>query len=194
MFTFDPTAYGPAFTDLLAGRRLAPLGPGSPDRAAERALAALMLDNVFAHGTLRDREMGAACLAGLWLAYDFLAESHTLSQGIGTPTGSYWHGLMHRREPDFGNTAYWFRRMGHHPIFGPLREEAAALAAGAVEPEAAFLGKQLLWDAFRFADLCEACLAGRSACEALCRRVQHCEWELLFDYSYRQAVTARRSG
>jgi hypothetical protein len=45
----------------------------------------------------------AACRAALWLAFDFLDESHAVSQELDTPEGSYWHGLLHRREPDFAN-------------------------------------------------------------------------------------------
>lgn len=53
--------------------------------------------------------------AGLWLYVDELDKSHTISQGIQDATGSFWHGIMHRREGDFGNSHYWFRRVGAHP-------------------------------------------------------------------------------
>ena len=64
--------------------------------------------------------MAEGCLAGLWLLYDFLDESHTISQSLDTLEGSYWHGIMHRREPDYENAKYWFRRVPVHPIHAEL--------------------------------------------------------------------------
>jgi hypothetical protein len=57
----------------------------------------------------------AALQAALWLYIDELDCSHTLAQGIKDSTGSYWHGIMHRREGDFSNSHYWFRNTGDHP-------------------------------------------------------------------------------
>jgi len=48
----------------------------------------------------------------LWLYVDDLGRSHEVSQGILTPLGSAWHGVMHRREGDFWNSKYWFRKAG----------------------------------------------------------------------------------
>lgn len=56
-----------------------------------------------------------ALQSGLWLYIDELDRSHTISQGIEDPTGSFWHGIMHRREGDFSNSHYWFNRAGNHP-------------------------------------------------------------------------------
>ena len=181
--------YSPAVAGLLTPGRLNSLGPGTPDEGGRARLAALRLETAL--GPVRDRDMAAACLAGLWLYHDFLDESHRLSQEIATPTGSYWHGLVHRREPDFGNAAYWFRRVDRHPVFVSLREAAAELAAAAaeLEPAARFLAEQREWDPFAFIDLCERAVAGRSRNEMLCRQVQQREWELLFDHCYRQAVS-----
>jgi hypothetical protein len=54
--------------------------------------------------------------AALWLYVDDLERSHTLSQSIENTTGSYWHGIMHRREGDFSNSHYWMRRAAGHPL------------------------------------------------------------------------------
>lgn len=56
-----------------------------------------------------------ALIAGLWLYADELDRSHSVSQEILTPEGSYWHGIMHRREGDFSNSKYWFYNSGSLP-------------------------------------------------------------------------------
>jgi hypothetical protein len=185
----DTQRFGPVVAALVAERRLNPLGPGSPDLDRQAQLEALRLETAFAPYAVRDEHMAMACLAGLWLYYNFLEESHQVSQDIPTPTGSYWHGLMHRREPDFGNAAYWFRQVGRHPVFEPLRAAAAQVAAAAdLEPAARFLVEQAQWDPFAFVNLCEHVLEGQSQSEALCREIQLREWETLFEHCYRGAV------
>src|SRR3974390_1770578 len=101
--------YGPLIAELLVEPRLQPLGPGNPNLAMRPKLESLTLETAFAHTTVRDRDMAMGCLAGLWLVHDFLDESHRISQDIATTSGSYWHGIMHRREPDPDNAKYWFR-------------------------------------------------------------------------------------
>jgi hypothetical protein len=188
-------SYSPAVAALVSPRRLGPLGPGEPDEDARHQLEALRLDTAFAPQAVRDRDMATGCLAGLWLYHDFVSDAHFISEDIPTPTGDYWHALVHRREPDFDSAAYYFERVGRHPVFGPLRDEAAQLAAAAdLEPEARFLAEQPQWDPFAFARLCAAVLEGRSRHEMLCRAVQQREWDLLFDFCYRHAVSVAADG
>jgi hypothetical protein len=184
---FDPTLYAPAIAELLRDSRLPPLDAGTPNRDVRARLEALASDNAFAPHRVRDHGMAEACRAGLWLYHNFLDEAHKISQELHTPTGSYWHALMHRREPDFDNAKYWFRRVGTHPVYEALCRDAAE-PAGDAPPVAAFLHTQSTWDPFAFVDLCAAALAGRAPCEELCRQIQKREWELLFDWCYRQAV------
>jgi hypothetical protein len=189
MTTIDPAAYGPVFADLFADKRLPELGPGSPNRAAQSRLQALSIERAFTR-PIRDVNMARCCLAGIWLYHDFLDESHTLSQEIDTTSGSYWHGLMHRREPDYSNAKYWFHRVGAHPVFTRLVEIGGKAAANESHPSAGFLRPQKAWDAFAFIDLCEAAARGRSPCAMLCREIQARELETLFDYCFQHAVGA----
>ena len=131
--------------------------------------------------------MALACRAGLYLYHNFLDEAHTLSQDLDTVEGSYWHALMHRREPDFSNAKYWFRRVGTHAIFEPLQSYAAECSREA-PTSAAFLTRQARWDPNAFVDLCEGALEGRSPCLELCEGIQLVEWQLLFAFCYRHAT------
>lgn len=194
MTRFDPQAYGPAAA-LISPERLNELGPGQPNRKARSQLDALSPEALVAPHAVANQSMAAACLAGLWLYQDFLDESHAISQQIETAEGSYWHGLMHRREPDFGNAKYWFRRVGRHPI-GPELAQAAGELPQAAPPDPAtrFLSEQADWDHFQFVDLCQAASTGRSPSARLCRQIQQREWQLLFDYCYRLACADLRVG
>jgi hypothetical protein len=191
MSQFDPHAYGPMFAPLLAIDRRRPLGTGSPDVAARSALEGLSVESAFRHAKIIDRDMAACCVSGVWLLYDGLDESHTISQGIETPSGSFWHAIMHRREGDFSNSKYWLRRVGRHPIFETLGQRAMELAASRGAERAA---RQLVsggaWDAVAFVDLCQAAVRGQKDAADLCLDIQQAEWELLFDFCYRAARNA----
>src|SRR5262249_32071178 len=118
----------PEIRPLLAEDRLMELGPGSPNVAVKPLLQELTRE---LPKKAKDREFAQACLAGLWLCHNFLDESHAISQDLDTIEGSYWHGILHRREPDYSNAKYWFRRVGDHAIHEPLRVAAVGLGTGA---------------------------------------------------------------
>jgi hypothetical protein len=200
MTTFDPTAYGPAFAPLVLIDRCRSLGTGTADCGARDRLDKLSVETAFAHAKVVDRLMATCCVSAVWLLHDCLDESHTISQGIDTPSGSFWHGIMHRREGDFSNAKYWFRRVGRHEVFAALGTAAAALAAkhSSGEGDSPILLRGLSnigtvpgagdWDPYAFVDLCQSAACGQRDAESLCRAVQQAEWELLFDHCYRAAV------
>jgi hypothetical protein len=153
--------YPPAVAALLAEPRLMPLGPGTPVAGVKSQLAALKLP--------------AACMAGMWLYFDYLDESHTISQDLNTPEGSFWHAIMHRREPDAWNSKYWWRSVGPHPVLETLRNQSPTLGYTFTTPEA-------------FVDFCEKVRDSGSADEELAKKVQFLEWQLLFDWCFEQAA------
>ena len=125
-----PTAdYGPLCAELLSRQGTCELDPGSPDQSRRAALQAMTDAALFPGRTVVDPNMAACCRAALWLWHDFLDESHRISQDVETTTGSYWHGIMHRREADYSNAKYWFRRVGKHAIFPALCSAAHKIAA-----------------------------------------------------------------
>src|ERR1051325_7518395 len=79
--------------------------PPNPDLLAKIPEFRRVLEQHLPAGHTRD-----CLIAGLWLLADDLEQSHTLCQNVPTIYGSAWHAVMHRREGDFSNSQYWFRR------------------------------------------------------------------------------------
>ena len=90
-----------------------PLQSAMPHLTGEHPHHAALVEAVLKQPGLAGR---ADLAAGLWLYVDSLDRSHTISQSIHDSTGSYWHGIMHRREGDFSNSHYWMRRAASHPL------------------------------------------------------------------------------
>jgi hypothetical protein len=182
-----PPVYLASVAKLVETKEPPLLGPGKPDGNLRPQLEAAAAE-LATSSQVRDPSMASACMAGLWLLHNFLDESHTLSQEIKTPTGSYWHGLMHRREPDFANAKYWFHRVGRHPVFESLHATAGDVVGPTADLSLLTLLKRPEWDPFAFVDLCESGLTGSKSLAHPCQLLQHAEWRLLFDYCYRQAL------
>ena len=53
---------------------------------------------------------------GLKMYVDDIFGAHDLCQDINTPSVSYWHAIMHRREGDYSNSRYWHRLAAAHPL------------------------------------------------------------------------------
>jgi len=194
---FDVSQYPPVVGELLLPERTQPLGAGKPHEAARAKLTKLRAKDVIGREPV-DAAMASACLAGLWLYHDFLDESHALSQEIHTTTGSFWHAIMHRREGDFGNSKYWWNRVGNHPAFdtlhGVARNEFRLNPSGPNDPTRDMPPGDILvllaaprWDPLRFVDLCEKGCNGRVELAKACLVLQTREWEVLFDYGFRAA-------
>jgi hypothetical protein len=172
-FIFQPSDYGPEVAEILkldgSGERLMPL---AMDRCSSEA-ARERLRGASARGLFPRARAPEAALSGLYVYFSCFEEAHTIAQDISTMEGSYWHGILHRQEPDAGNAAYWFRQVGAHPIFAALAEAS---------------GRQAPWDPFAFIDMCEqARRQPGSEQEAGARAIQRLEWQMLFDYCARAA-------
>jgi len=168
---------------LLATPELPTLG--TQPRAGVLAEAALnaKLDALFRETKLAapQQELIRSLLL-LW--HDHLDASHDISQGIENADGSFVHAIMHRREPDYWNAKYWWRRVGAHPAFGEISRRVAELLVGSRRREEADLAKRILphgkWDACTFVDLCEEAASDARHIEML-REIQRIETEVLLE-------------
>lgn len=157
----------------------------SPKCAPTRdAIESLLADKIsIARGGGKPQAESLA-LSGLWLLAGELDRSHTLSQSIETATGAYWHGIMHRREEDFWNSKYWFRRVGRHAVLGELAEH---ISARRKTLEGAGLSCcDLVCSPFLAAalvDLCQAALSEKQDLLPQLELICWWEWQLLFRYS-----------
>ncbi len=179
---FDPPAYGSDVASILSldqnGARLMPLAEGKcPNSEARQKLAASSARDLFPGGKSPE-----AALSGLWLYFSCYDECHELCQNLETPEGSFWHGILHRQEPDATNAAYWFRRVGSHPVFPKLNAAAAEILSRYAVP----LKLKNEWDPIAFIDFCEEARSKHgSESEKAALEIQRAEWQLLFDYCAR---------
>jgi hypothetical protein len=143
---------------------LVPKGPWSPELQREIQQLDAGKDNA-----------SLAVKAGLLLWNDDLDGCHKIAQDLADEFGAYLHGVMHRREPDYGNSKYWFRKVGEHPLFPQLHAAARELlgdAAGLDDYRKALTaGKN--WDPYRMIDWCES--AGEELEVSFLRAVQAIE-------------------
>ncbi len=130
--------------------------------------------------TIQNKTAWAMVRGGLLYAVDALDPAHRIFQDEPSDLGSYWHGMMHRREGDFDNARYWFRRAGHIPVFEKMHRAAAE--------HSGLFGRQNTWDPYLFTGECEQARFGAPEKTPELAAVQRAEWEVLFDYCWRQAV------
>lgn len=194
MMTFSLDEYGATIASILGpaegGARLMPLAPDGPWRhEGWERLKDCSTEVLFDQEPV-SREFASCVESALYLYFSDLDRSHTISQNIGSTTGSFLHGIMHRQEPDFSNAKYWFRKTAGHPILGALRESAlAALGVRDAAGLRASIESRPEWDPFWMVDQCEAAHRdGGSALEGELLRIQRAEWQLIFDDCYRRAV------
>jgi hypothetical protein len=123
-------------------------------------------------------------LALVLLWHDRLEAAHRIVQEIPDADGSFVHAMMHRREPDYWNSKYWWRRVGDHPVFVPLGGRVTAELAETAPELAARLAPGGVWNPVAFVDECQA-LACRDADDPAveqARRLQALEFTTLLEH------------
>ena len=165
--------------ELIATKTVPELGPERREGTETPATLNRKMDSV-----LKDQSIGweneqlVRALVLLW--HDHLNEAHTLAQEVESADGAFVHGIMHRREPDYGNAAYWFRRVGKHRSFGELGLKVEAIPQissfgdikGRLLPDARY-------DPFGFIDLCSGHARRSEEERVVLRQIQAIETRVL---------------
>ena len=160
---------------------------------------------LFPEAGIGSEPAGRLVLAGLYQKNDDLGSSHTLCQEAGAKTdlleASYWHGIVHRREPDFPNARHWFRKVEGSPLLAEIERDVIDYLQRVLQVpdygrarETAFqllrhLHDRGTWDPVYVVDLCEACV--EEGCREklrLLEEIQETEFDAVFRWTYRMAT------
>ena len=176
----NPMSQPTDFAQFLNTAEPAHLGPGGRHGTLSRETLEKQLAPLLEASTLpENNQQLIRALVLLW--HDHLDAAHRLAQDVDNADGAFVHGIMHRREPDFGNAAYWFRRVGPHPAFPELATSVKARSELTIKN----LTPKGAWDPFEFISACEAASTKSDADQRALREVQKLEFEVLLAYLQR---------
>jgi len=149
-----------------------PLPPLIPQSVWNAQLSREILDADL--GT--ESDMTRAVRAGLLLWNDDLENAHPIVQAPETPINNFWHAILHRREGDFSNSQYWWRRTGSHPAFADIYNALKSTPGfGRTFPA---LLKDETWQPTEFVRLCE----NANSDDETLREIQVIETETLLNW------------
>jgi hypothetical protein len=160
----------------------------SPGNEIARSMLESITGRDLIDGQIVNSDQADALLSALWLRHDWLEESHRISQRIESPTGSMWHAIMHRREGDFSNSKYWYRRTEGHPMSATLAIRAGDLVNPFPADKSVFRITASGWNPAAFVDLVEQVHNDpQDPRYRLAVNLQELEWQTLFQYCTRSA-------
>jgi hypothetical protein len=177
--TFVPMSNLNEFKGLLSTAEPAELGPGPRAGVESQKVLTARLQAAFANTELtNERQELVRALILLW--HDHLDVAHGIAQSIENSDGAFVHAIMHRREPDSGNSAYWFRRVGRHGAFPEIASRVSDLLRTRGETK---LERKLVpdgeWKPVDFVNACERADGGEVR---VLREVQRVEFEVLLEW------------
>ncbi len=131
---------------------------------------------------VKNKKYGRICLAALMFAQDYIWEGHEIVQDYPELEASWWHAFMHRMEGDYGNSAYWYRRVGEPAEYNDFFEEVKKLDLDAQVSSVQDFSK---WDPFEFNGLINNC---RSSSEESLKKVHELEFSFLLELCLKKAL------
>lgn len=173
------------FWSAIATTEPPELGPGPRPSVLPRRDLDARLDALFQSQQVHP----AAALrlrATALLYHDHHDPAHDIVQDLTDADSALIHAILHRREPDYWNARYWFRRFDAHPVYLALGRRLPSLVTAGQEELARQLTLPGMFDPFAFVDECEA-VERKPADDPKViwlRRVQHAEFEEVSDHLF----------
>lgn len=168
-----------AFWNAIATVEPPDLGPGPRPSTFPRRELETRLETYFPAQAVHPATALRLRAAAL-LYHDHHDPAHDIVQDLTDADAALIHAILHRREPDYWNAKYWFRRFDAHPVYLALGQRLNGLAK---TPQHQDLARQLTlpgaFDPFAFVDLCEAAERKPARDEGVLwlRQVQQAEFE-----------------
>ena len=127
--------------------------------------------------------------SALYICFDCFEEAHNIAQDHEGVIGNWLHAFLHRREPDAGNSKYWYARVkAPARVFEGIGKKALAFLGENPAPElesfAKKLGKSGTWEPEAFVDLCDG-FRGEESTAPVYRtlaKIQEIEWLGLVEF------------
>jgi len=172
------------FWKFAATAEVPQLGPGPRPDVMERAPLEILVDRFSADHDLSS-ESAVLLRAVLLLYHDHHDPAHDLVQDLSNQDGALIHAVVHRREPDYWNAKYWFRRVDMHPVYLALGRRLPSLTpSGEHQPLVRKLTLPGAFDPFAFVDLAEQMerQSEDNPTVRWLRQIQHAEFEELVSH------------
>jgi len=168
------------------------------NESLDRDIAELVTSGMAEDKSKFDLAYGMAVKSGLHIWNDSLHRSHIISQDVLTPTGSYWHGIMHRMEGDYDKAKRWFESAGSHPVMERLqafkyevlrKDDWYHVGCGELQMNLRQFYLQRSWDPYLFIDMVQGTVTSGHEIhmEKALSDLQKQEIIMLLEYSYRNA-------
>ena len=132
---------------------------------------------------VKNKRYGRICLAALMFAQDYIWEGHEIVQDYPELEASWWHAFMHRMEGDYGNSAYWYRRVGEPAEYVGFFEAVKKLE---LDSGISSIQDASSWDPFVFNGLIDRY---RNTSEESLKKVHELEFNFLFGLCLNKAVS-----
>lgn len=171
--------------DKLKNRRPGLIFGKPYDQEVRDILQKTPVEELFSPEKVRNKTFARAVVSGLLIWNDCEAEAHSIAQDIQTAEGSYFHAIIHRREPDIWNSGYWFNRVGKHPVFTLIYDFVASNANESIRGKILSTGE---WDPESFNKVVEAFQNGKNSDTDEIINIQHAELLFIIAHSYRHAL------